>query len=343
MFESVELASRPNWKLRIASAAIAFTLVAGFVWFLRMTQMPLQSYAGPLPPLSQEQSDLRDRLSVHVGKLSVTIGERSMHRAGSLQATIEYIRENLRQAGYVVTEHPYSVEGQDVSNLEATLAGSDTVEGTVIVGAHYDSVPSTVGADDNATGVAATLELARLLQGRKLRRSVRFLFFVNEEPPYFQTENMGSRVYARELRHEGVRVSAMISLEMLGFYSDSKGSQKYPPILGLFYPTHGNFIGFVGNPESRDLVRQSIRRFRESTSFPSEGVAAPADWPAVGWSDQWSFWQESYPAIMITDTALFRYPYYHTPRDTFDKVDFEKAARVTDGVRRLVETLASED
>jgi Zn-dependent M28 family amino/carboxypeptidase len=266
-----------------------------------------------------------------------------MHRAGSLQATIEYIRENLRQAGYVVTEHPYSVEGQDVSNLEATLAGSDTVEGTVIVGAHYDSVPSTVGADDNATGVAATLELARLLQGRKLRRSVRFLFFVNEEPPYFQTENMGSRVYARELRHEGVRVSAMISLEMLGFYSDSKGSQKYPPILGLFYPTHGNFIGFVGNPESRDLVRQSIRRFRESTSFPSEGVAAPADWPAVGWSDQWSFWQESYPAIMITDTALFRYPYYHTPRDTFDKVDFEKAARVTDGVRRLVETLASED
>jgi hypothetical protein len=104
-------------------------------------------------------------------------------------------------------------------------------------------------------------------------------------------------------------------------FSDAPGSQKYPPVLSLFYPSRGNFIGFVGNEESRGLVRRSIHRFRESTNFPSEGVAAPANWPGVGWSDHWSFWQENYPAIMVTDTAAFRYPHYHTPRDTFDKVD----------------------
>jgi Peptidase family M28 len=340
--KSVDLASRPNWKLRVTCATIILVLVAVLVWLLRMTQMPLRSYVGPLFPLTAEQSDLRDRLSADVRCLSVTVGERSMERAGSLEKTTQYLRENLEQAGYIVTALPYSVGGQRVANLEAIRTGTDTASGSVIVGAHYDSVAGTVGANDNGTGVAATLELARLLQGSKLRKTVRFLFFVNEEPPYFQTENMGSWVYARQLRHEGVPVSVMISLETIGFYSDAPDSQKYPPVLGLFYPSRGNFIGFVGNPKSRDLVRRSVRRFRESTSFPSEGVAAPPDWPGVGWSDQWSFWQENYPAVMITDTAIFRYPYYHTPRDTFDKVDFEKAARVVDGVRQIVEMLANE-
>jgi hypothetical protein len=342
MFESVDLASRPNWKLRTACGAVVLVLLAALIWLLRMTQMPLVSYIGPLPPLSREQSDLRDRLSADVRYLSVTVGERSMERAGSLEKTTQYLRENLEQAGYIVTDLPYSVGDRRIANLEAIRTGTDAVSGSVIVGAHYDSVAGTVGANDNSTGVAATLELARLLQGSKLRKTVRFLFFVNEEPPYFQTDNMGSRLYARQLRHEGVPVSAMISLETIGFYSDTPDSQKYPPILGLFYPSRGNFIGFVGNPNSRDLVRRSVRRFRESTSFPSEGVAAPPDWPGVGWSDQWSFWQENYPAIMITDTAVFRYPYYHTGSDTFDKLDFEKAARVVDGVHRIVEMLANE-
>jgi hypothetical protein len=134
----------------------------------------------------------------------------------------------------------------------------------------------------------------------------------------------------------------MVSLETIGFYSDATGSQKYPPPLGFFYPSRGNFIGFVGNPQSRNLVRRSIRKFRETTRFPSEGVAAPAEWPGVGWSDQWSFWREKYPGIMVTDTAAFRYPYYHTRLDTSDKVDCEKAARVVDGVRQVVAMLANE-
>jgi Zn-dependent M28 family amino/carboxypeptidase len=342
MFESIGGPQGTNWKLRIVCAALTLALVALLGWLLRITQMPLHSFKGSLPPLSREQSELAERLSEDVKYLSVTIGERSIPRTGSLEATSEYLRGNLRQSGYNAVEEKYSVAGQEVRNVEASLIGSDPASGTIIVGAHYDSVAETVGTNDNGSGVAATIELARLLQGSKLRRTVRFVFFVNEEPPYFQTNHMGSLVYARQLRHDNVPVSAMISLETIGFYSDVSGSQKYPPVLGLFYPSRGDFIGFVGNPESRDLVRRSIRRFRESTSFPSEGVAAPADWPGVGWSDHWSFWQEQYPAMMITDTAVFRYPYYHTPLDTYDKIDFQRMARVVEGVRRVVESLASE-
>jgi Zn-dependent M28 family amino/carboxypeptidase len=259
-----------------------------------------------------------------------------------LKTAADYIRSNLAQAGYAVTEQSYTVEDKTVSNLEAELTGSETSAGTVVVGAHYDTVLGTAGADDNASGVAGALELARLLKGQKFHKAIRFAFFVNEEPPFFQTERMGSLVYAKRARQEGLPVSAMISLEMLGYYSDRPGSQKYPPILSFFYPNRGDFIGFVGSSESRALVRQAIRSFRESTRFPSEGIAAPATWPGIGWSDQWSFWQQGYPAIMITDTAIFRYPYYHTSRDTAEKIDFEKMARVVEGTGFVVSALADE-
>jgi Zn-dependent M28 family amino/carboxypeptidase len=196
------------------------------------------------------------------------------------------------------------VEGEKVTNLEAQLMGRDTGAAAVIVGAHYDSVVGTVGADDNASGVAAALELARELEGSRLDRPVRFVGFVNEEPPYFQTEQMGSLVYARQLRRDRVPVAAMISLEMLGYYSDRTGSQRYPSGLAWFYPSRGNFLGFVGNSASRGLVRRALRRFRESAGFPSEGLAAPETWPGIGWSDQWSFWKTGYPALMITRSSV---------------------------------------
>jgi Peptidase family M28 len=342
MFESILDPRKPNWKLRLVCTALVLLLVMGLVWIWQMTQMPLKSYKGPFQPLSDEESQLATRLSAHVKYLSETVGERSLSRPGSLQAATDYLRDTLTQAGYAATEQMYSVEGYVVSNIEVSLAGSDNASGSVIVGAHYDSVAGTVGADDNATGVAGVLELARLLQGSKLRRTVRFVFFVNEEPPYFRTDTMGSLVYARQLQRDRIPVSTMISLEMIGFYSDTPGSQKYPPGLSLFYPSHGDFIAFVGNQESRGLVRRSIRSFRESVNFRSEGVAAPGDWPGVGWSDHWSFWQQQYPAIMITDTAMFRYPYYHTPLDTANRVDFARMARVIGGVRKVVESLAME-
>jgi Zn-dependent M28 family amino/carboxypeptidase len=227
--------------------------------------------------------------------------------------------------------------------LEAKLVGSESAGGTIIVGAHYDSVQGSPGANDNASGVAAVLELARLFRGFTPRKTIRFVFFVNEEPPYFQTESMGSVVYAKQLRTDRIAVSAMISLETIGYYSDAPGSQKYPVLLGLLYPSRGNFIGFVGNPSSRALLRMAIQRFRETTSLPSEGVAAPEQWPGVGWSDHWSFWQEKYPAIMVTDTALFRYPYYHSPYDTTNRIDFARMSRVVNGMRRVVESISTKD
>ena len=342
MFESITARKKPNWFLRIAAALVMAAIVWGCASLWRMTEMPLRSYKGPLTPLTATQADLAGRLSAHVAHLATTIRERNVRFEGSLPQTVDYLRSQLAQMGYKVSEQAYTIDGQPESNLETQLDGRDPVSGLVIVGAHYDSVEGTVGANDNASGVAATLELARLLQKSKLRRTVRFVFFVNEEPPFFQTEQMGSLVYARKLRRDGVKLSAMISLETIGYYSEAPGSQKYPPGLGLLYPDRGNFIGFVGNPASRDLVRRAVRSFRESTSFPSEGVAAPENLPGVGWSDHWSFWQQGYPAIMVTDTAPFRYPYYHTRLDTPDMIDFERMARVVDGMKNVIASLADE-
>jgi Zn-dependent M28 family amino/carboxypeptidase len=342
MFEQVSESAGRNWKLWLALAALAFTLLASLIWVLRMTRMPLESYADQLPPPTSEQLEIANHLSQHVKYLSETIGERNLIKAGTLQATADYLLSQLRLEGYPVREQTYAVQGHQVRNLEVIIPGSGTTEGTVVVGAHYDSIAGSPGAYDNASGVAAVLELAHIWRGTAQRKPIRLILFVNEEPPSFQTADMGSLVYVRQLQSGHVSVSAMISLETIGYFSDVVGSQKYPPMLSLFYPDRGNFIAFVGNPESRSLVRRSVRKFRETTSFPSEGIAAPADWPGVGWSDHWSFWQQNYPAIMVTDTALFRYRFYHTPFDTADRVDFKKMARVVEGVQRVVEALATD-
>jgi Peptidase family M28 len=342
MFESIGKPRRSRWTSRLVLALIALAFASLLVSVVRMTHMPLRSFAGAPPAPTAEEIEIRERLADYTGHLSGSIGERNISKPGSLQATTSYLRDRLREAGYAVTENSYQVDQQTVSNLEVTLAGSQSDYGTVIVGAHYDTVVRGPGANDNASGVAALLELARLLRQSKLRKNVRLVFFVNEEPPFFQTNAMGSRVYARKLRYDHVAVSAMISLETIGFYSDLPDSQKYPPLLSFFYPSRGNFIGFVGNNASRELVRKSTKIFRDSARFPSEGIAAPDDWPGVGWSDQWSFWQEGYPALMVTDTAPFRYRYYHTPYDTADKVDFDKMARVVAGIRSVVAGLAND-
>ncbi|MHC4320424.1 MAG: M28 family peptidase, partial [Planctomycetota bacterium] len=167
-----------------------------------------------------------------------------------------------------------------------------------------------------------------------------FLCFVNEEPPYFQTANMGSRVYARRCRQRGEDITAMICLETIGYYSDEKGSQNYPPPLGLLYPSTGDFIALVGNYGSRALVRQVVESFRRHAQFPSEGAAMPGVLPGIGWSDHWAFWKEGYSAVMVTDTAPFRYPHYHQSTDTPDKIDYERMARVVEGMEAVVRELA---
>ncbi|MCI0342050.1 MAG: M28 family peptidase [Planctomycetales bacterium] len=302
--------------------------------------MPGRTHRGPLPPLTEEERALRGRLEGHVRTLAGEIGERSLGRPAGLARAAAYVEAELRGAGHAVASQEHVAGGEKVRNIEAEILGTGAADEIVVVGGHYDSVLGMPGANDNASGTAAVIEVARALAGRKLSRTVRFVAFVNEEPPYFKTEEMGSRVYARRCRERGEKVLAMLSLETIGYYRDEPGSQRYPFPFSLFYPGEGNFIGFVGNLGSRSLVRRCVGSFRSHTAFPSEGGALPGWITGVDWSDHWSFWKEGYPAVMVTDTAPFRYPYYHHPGDTPDRIDYERTARVVAGIARVVVELA---
>ena len=314
-------------------------LLFGIAWWI-MIRMPGTSYHGQLPAPDESLKSLRDELRRDVQHLAVDIGERNVrNRPQQLAQAADYIEAQFKAAGYAVKRQEYEVSDTKCYNIEAEIPGNTRPGEIVVVGAHYDTVVGTPGANDNTSGVAATLALARRFSNRKNERTVRFVAFVNEEPPYFQTDQMGSRVYARQCRQQGDNIVAMLSLETLGWYDDTPGSQNYPPPFGLLYPSTGNFIGFIGNTASRDLVRQAIGTFRQHEQFPSEGAAVPEAIPGVGFSDQWSFWQDKYPAIMVTDTALFRYPHYHRAGDTIDKVDFDRMSRVVRGLEKVVAEL----
>ena len=319
---------------------VAVIVAASAAAWALMIRMPDRSFAGALPPLSPEENETRARLAAHVGELAGRIGERNFRRPAALDAAATYVESELGALGYEVTALPYVADGQTFRNVEATLAGRGRAAEVVVVGGHYDSVAGTPGADDNASGTAAVLELARLLRDVAPERTVRFVVFVNEEPPFFLTERMGSRVYARAAARRGDRIVAMFSLETIGHYTSKPGSQRYPPPLNFLYPDRGDFIGFVGNVASRALVRRSVDAFRRHARFPSEGVAAPSWVPGIFWSDHDSFWREGYPAVMITDTAPFRNPAYHSPADTPDRVDYARMARVVHGVSAVVRELA---
>jgi hypothetical protein len=302
-------------------------------------RMPGKSYQGPLPPLTTQEMDLRDEIHEDVEKLAGQIGERNIRRYGGLADAADFLEASLAQSAYDVRRHGYEVSGLPCYNLDVEVQGSDRRDEIVIIGAHYDSVEGSPGANDNATGASAVLALARLFSGKKTSRTVRFVEFVNEEPPYFKSPVMGSLVYAGGCRSRGEKIVAMLSLETIGYYSDEKGSQHYPFPFSLFYPSTGNFIGFVGNTVSAGLVSDVVASFRRHAKFPSEGGALPSIIPGISFSDQWSFWRQGYSALMVTDTALFRYPYYHTRIDTPDKVQYDHLARVVAGLERLVADL----
>jgi Zn-dependent M28 family amino/carboxypeptidase len=280
------------------------------------------------------------RLVRHVEMLAGTIGERNVWNFDALVRAAAYIRGELGAYGYDAAALEYDLRGRAVANIEASLAGSVDPERSVVVGAHYDTVLGCPGANDNATGVAAVLELARRFAGTPRARTIRFVAFVNEEPPFFQTAEMGSVVYANASKRRGDRICAMLSLETMGYYSDEPKSQQYPAPLHLLYPDTGNFIGFVSNLRHARLLRAALRAFRAHSDFPVQGGAAPASLPGIGWSDHWAFWQAGYPAMMVTDTAPFRYPWYHTPQDTSDKIGVGHLARVVSGLEHVVHVLA---
>jgi hypothetical protein len=337
----IALVPRTRWGLiRMIALAGILPLLFLIIWLFTV-RMPGPAFTGPLPPLTPNQERLRGSLERHVRTLAQDIGVRSDETYANVQRAAAYIERTLTGLGYQVVSHEYSAYGRSYRNLEATLPGANRPQEVIVIGAHYDSAEDAPGADDNASGVAGVLELARVFAGTRQSRTVRFVFFPNEEPPSFPTANMGSRHYATAARARNDQIVGMLSIESIGYYDTEKGSQRYPFPLNLAYPDVGDFIGFVSNLKSRSLLHRAISAFRTHAALPTQGAAAPSWVPGVWWSDHWSFWRERYLAIMITDTAPYRNPFYHTPQDTADKLDYDRMSRVVDGLTHVVRALAN--
>jgi Peptidase family M28 len=325
------------WRLLLA---FLFVLVIGIalVWWSQGKPMPKQDVTSAAP-LSPDELTLREELRADVQKLAGEIGERNMDHYPQLQAAADFIEQSFARAGLNPHRDSYELHGRACHNIEAEIRGSSP--DVVVLGAHYDSVLGCPAANDNGSGVAAMLALGRRFSGKSLDRTLRFVAFVNEEPPYFLSPQMGSYVYAERCKQGGDQIRAMISLETIGYFSDAPNSQSYPaPGFGAFYPKTGNFIGFVANIGSRELLQRTMSIFRAQKKIPSEGAALPGFIPGVSWSDHWSFWQHGYPALMITDTAPFRYPHYHLSTDTPDKLDYDRFALVVSGMEKVILDLA---
>jgi len=324
----------------VLAALILFVLLAaGYGALIYMTAVPGRSHRGALLPLTADEAALAAALKAHIAVIAAH--EHNVAHHDELEKVARYIEATLASFGYAVGRQEFSADGRPVRNIDAVVEpqGRKADPEVVVVGAHYDSVRGSPGANDNGSGAAAVIELARLLRERSGGRRIRFVLFVNEEPPYFMTAAMGSLRYARALSDRSERVVAMYSIETVGFYSSARGSQRYPAPFGLIYPDRGDFVAFVGMLSARRLLHDTIRSFRSHTAFPTIGGVAPAFIPGIAWSDHWAFSAQGFPALMITDTAPFRYPHYHLPSDTPDKVDVESLARVVKGIEHVVRDL----
>lgn len=310
---------------------------------LIIIDMPGRSFDRHPPPFSRQEQYLMEQLKAHVRHLAESIGIRNTSRPAAYRQAAEYIENCFTELGCHVNVQEYQVTGLTVRNLEVVMEGASSRPGLVL-GAHYDSVDGPA-ANDNASGVAALLEIARLIKerGRVPKRSIHFVAFANEEPPYFYSEEMGSLVYARSLKARKIKLMGMICLETVGYYSDQPGTQLIPEILASLYSNdRGNFIGFFSNRQSRKFLKQVVGDFRAHAVVPSEGLAAPGIVPGIDFSDHWAFWECGYNAIMVTDTAFMRYPHYHLPSDTWDKLTYEPFTRVVAALAETVWNLVSQ-
>ena len=273
---------------------------------------------------------LIENLYRHVEYLSVKIGDRHLWKEGSLHKAAYYIESAFTSSGYAVWRQDYSCYGQSVSNLIAEKEGTD--KGVVIMGAHYDTVPGSPGADDNASAVAGLLELARLNREIPNRKTLVFSAFVNEEAPCFGSPNMGSMVYAKHLKGKRIPVEVMVSLEMIGYFSKER-VQAYPlPGMGLVYPKTADYIGVVGNFHSSRYVSFLKKGIRRHSNINARSLTAPEFFGGINLSDNYSFWSHGYRAVMVTDTSFFRNRHYHQVTDTIDTLDFDKMAEVVKGL-----------
>ena len=327
-----------SWFIAGIIGILAIILLFFFHWTAQMTG---KSYTGRFLPLSAEELKISTSLRDHVVMLAEEIGERNIWLPQKLDAAAAYIERTWQEQNYIVQRQEYETRGVESVNLIIEIPGNSRAGEIVIIGAHYDSVLGSPGANDNGSGVASLLEISRLLRRTGNARTIRLIAFTNEEPPFFLRRDMGSRVYASRARQKKENIVGMLSLETMGYYSEAPNSQEYPFPFSFFYPDTANFIGFVGNIRSRRLVQSCLAAFRRTTLFPSEGTAAPGWMTGIGWSDHWSFWREGYRGIMVTDTAFFRNENYHTRQDTPEKIDYNRLARVTKGLAEVVTELAN--
>lgn len=279
-----------------------------------------------------------DYLRQVVGVLSGQIGVRSVRDPERLARAADFISGQFTSFGYSVARQPFTCGGTTYQNVIAASAGEAGAGPVLVIGGHYDTVRTTPGADDNASGVAGMLDLARVLAGTSPAAGIRFVAFSLEEPPAFRTRNMGSYWYARSLRESGARVDGMICLEMIGYFRDDPGSQHYPlPFMNLRFPRAGNYISLVGNLRSKGFTEETARAFRSGTDLPVVTLNAPFLVVGIDFSDHWSFYRFGYRALMVTDTAFYRNPHYHAPSDLPETLDYVRMAKVVQGLRAAVE------
>jgi Zn-dependent M28 family amino/carboxypeptidase len=293
-----------------------------------------------LPTATPEERDTAGRLRATVAHLAGEIGERNIERSWNLATATDDLAMALEKLGYEVRRQGVVVGDAVVQNLEAHVPGGDHGGQSVVVGAHFDTAPGSPGADDDASGVAAVLELARVFEGKRLGRTLRFALFVNGEAPYFQTPQMGSLAYAKQLLADRVEVVGMLSLDGIGVYSAEPGSERCPPELASQYPTTADFVAVVGNEASRALLDQVTASLRGHAAVPVTGSVLAAEVPFASQSDHWAFWTLGMPAVMITDTAPFRYAHHHQKADLPAELDFDRMARVVTALEKTLGEIA---
>ncbi len=278
----------------------------------------------------------KKRLEKHVEEFTKTIGERSIYKPDNLDRTADYIESFYKSINIEPNRKPYHYGEKIVSNIVGRIDFGSNPSVTYLIGAHYDSVAGTVGADDNASAVAVQLEvareLARIKEKKDLDFAVKFVSFALEEPPVYGTRYMGSRVYAREAKKNNEKIDGMICLEMVGYTCHEPGCQGYPfPLMFMGYPKTGDFIGIVGNFKSRLFTNSLYKAFKTNSDLPVVKLTVPLNGlllPNVRLSDHASFWAQGYRAVMITDTAFYRNPHYHLQTDTMEHLDFEFMAQL---------------
>lgn len=294
--------------------------------------------------MKPDSCQIEANLRLHVDRLAGLIGPRTLQKPKTIQATIGYIEGQWSRMGFSVQHETYDALGDEGTNLVVERAGGKRADEFVLLGAHYDTVWCTPGADDNASAVAVLLEVSRLLREHTGRRSVRYVAFACEEPPYFNVDAMGSQHHARQARRRGDKIVGMLCLEMVGYYRSDKGSQAIPPAipkwLHRFFPHRGDFLAAVGNLSSCSLCWQFRRGFkRGARRMPLFSICLPEKINEIRLSDNSSFWDQGYPALMLTDTSFLRNPNYHQATDTPDTLDYPRMTEVTLGIASAMRRL----